>query len=391
MKTNTTTSTIVFDPIPFHGGSKVATSAALKQCPETSKLYILTATPNSWSKGLPSAHIQTLSIAAVLLKQTTGIGYWLKQFYLTVSLGLFCARVKMTNKRQPLQLVLASGHGVDMAGYWLSALFAIKITQLIHGPVGKSRLSSYAFRQGHPTFYLPSAKDSLLALNQDGDSLPRNCLPFVNGLDKQDWPTSIEGSFDSTLQIFWAASLLKWKGLSVLDEALQLNHLDQQFRTRICYIQPKNSHQPQSSLPTTLQNCVSMQNPKNLDLIRAQSHLFISTSHQEPFGLSILEALAAGLVVIIPKDGAYWDQQLEHGVDCFKYQANDPFALNLLLGQLLLNRPKLAYVACNGQRHAQRYHAHTCYAPIVDALTSLDTTACRHSSRRALSALRIKS
>jgi hypothetical protein len=390
MKSVKTASTIVFDPIPFHGGSKVATSAALKQCPNSSKFYILTATPNSWAKRLPSAHIQPLSMAAVLLTQTTGIGYWLKQFYLTVYLGLFCARVKLKNKRQPLQLVLASGHGVDMAGYWLSALFAIKITQLIHGPVGKSRLSSYAFSQGHPTFYLPSAKHSLLALNQES-GLPRNCLPFVNGLDKQDWPSSREGSFDSTLQIFWAASLLKWKGLSVLDEALQLNHLDRHFRTRICYIQPKNSHQPQSSLPTTLQNCVSMPNPKNLDLIRAQSHLFISTSHQEPFGLSILEALAAGLVVIIPKDGAYWDQELEHGVNCFKYQANDPFSLNLLLGQLLVNRDKLAHVASNGQRRAQSYHAHTCYAPIVEALTALDSTACRHSNREASSALRAKS
>ncbi|MBF4438182.1 glycosyltransferase, partial [Vibrio anguillarum] len=55
--------------------------------------------------------------------------------------------------------------------------------------------------------------------------------------------------------------------------------------------------------------------------------LFVSTSQQEPFGLSILEALAAGMCVIIPEDNAYWDSLLTHELNCLKYAANDVSSL----------------------------------------------------------------
>ncbi|MGL4418260.1 MAG: glycosyltransferase, partial [Plesiomonas shigelloides] len=108
--------------------------------------------------------------------------------------------------------------------------------------------------------------------------------------------------------------------------------------------------------------------PADLDAIRRSCSVFVSTSEREPFGLSVLEALAAGLCVLIPQDGAFWDQQLEHGVSCIKYRPMDAEDLALQLQTLALSPAQIQAIGLRGQSRAAAFRAEQTYAPVLAQL-----------------------
>jgi len=110
------------------------------------------------------------------------------------------------------------------------------------------------------------------------------------------------------------------------------------------------------------------ESPSNLDEIRRSNSIFISTSKREPFGLSILEALAAGLCVVIPSDGAYWDHRLIHNKNCIKYTPGDASDLAHVLRDLQANPNRLNRIALTGKLVAQQYRASVRYKNIRDVL-----------------------
>ncbi len=366
--TQSNSTVVVYDPIPFHGGSKIATATMLKQLTEEQgealQIQVISADPDSWSTEFMVSH---LTLPAGLAKQTQKLGYWFKQLYLTVILLTFCVRVAWQQRSLSLKVVLASGPAVDMAGYWVSLLTPFSAIQLIHGPVAQSRVAKWAVRQKLPTFYLSSQQQNLEQLFSPFKQLPSNFVAFENGLSSTQWPTERTSNFEQPLSLFWAASLLKWKGLPLLEQALERIKA-QPFTTTICYIQPRNTTAECAALPKNLEACRCYESPTHLDQLRADSHVFISTSHNEPFGLSILEALATGLIVVIPSDGAYWDKQLVNGVNCFKYRSNDAKSLAETLRLIDQHRAALEPIANAAKAMANHYRAKHCYQLIVTAL-----------------------
>jgi glycosyltransferase involved in cell wall biosynthesis len=195
---------------------------------------------------------------------------------------------------------------------------------------------------------------------------------FSNGLPGARWPTE---SVATTVEVFWAASLLKWKGLATLLEALRMTPLDDRPQTQICFIQPKATNLEMGPGPEPIEGVTWHENPACLDRIRSECSIFVSTSHNEPFGLSILESMAAGLAVIIPRDGAYWDLRLNDKSDCLKYMAEDAADLALKIRYLQQNPKQLLDLGRRAKQIALEYRSDRVYAGILQGLTSAGTIA----------------
>ncbi len=381
---------IVFDPIPFEGGSKVATRHMLEVTGKTN-FHILTSDIKSWSQWLDRAPtkkslvlIHSLWCPPFLIKQSSGWYYWVKQIVLMLNIvGLWLkitsqSSFNSTSKRIASlnTLLLISGPGVDFAGYLFSALtrkfFFIKTIQCIHGPVFGSRVVSWCLKQGHQTFYLPSARSSINTLlsNEKDADLPEYFVPFTNGIPESHWPSVRTSNVNklTTLNLFWAASLLKWKGLDLLIQAHHLTSKQTLLSTSVCYIKPQNSYVEQSEAPQLVRDIKWFEEPENLDEIRANCDVFVSTSHSEPFGLSVLESMAAGLLIVIPRDGAYWDKTLTDHQNCVKYAPNDAESLACALVEIAQHRDQYQSIARRGYELAKTYTASRCYQQIKLAL-----------------------
>lgn len=388
---------LIFDPVPFHGGSKVASYEIIRQSLDAGACFtVLTCDPESWQQTSLSDHAQfhlaTFFTPGKLGLATQGWAFWLKQLYFMLLLGLHLLR-----HRGITRLVGISGPGVDMALYGCRLLFRLPVIQFVHGPVSDSRSVGYCLTRADTTFYLdsclPSIKHAIRRFLDNtvhqgcGEALAEFALTqphyvsFTNGLSQQQWPTPCHYQQP---RLFWAASTLRWKGLDHLVAALQQLPDSCDLHSEICFIRPKNIALPQSRAPVNIPNVSWHQQPQDLDQIRARCSLFVSTSTHEPFGLSILESLAAGLCVLIPSDHAYWDTQLTHNVNCIKYTPHCAVSLANAISELLAQPEHLQRIGMAGQRYANRYRAESCYRPIASTLTAPNTPRVSHQPTRQI-------
>ncbi|WDE02996.1 glycosyltransferase family 4 protein [Thalassomonas viridans] len=361
---------LILDAIPFAGGSKVATNHILNTLTQTAIRYtVITKDPKSWPG--KQVHFSPLYQLPGLSECEQGLGYFLRHFLMMLS--VIRARIKYGK----IDLAIApSGPGVDLALYLAKFLVPYPLLQFIHGPVAPSKSIALCLVKAMKVYYLRTARTSIIqALSRimDNDRAQEHLgshkfEEMVNGLPGRYWPSPCR--YDK-VKVFWAASLLRWKGLELLLAAIKSLPLKDRPATDICYIRPKDIRQTVSRAPQTIEKVSWYQSPENLDEIRAGCNIFVSTSIKEPFGLSILEAMAAGHCVLIPADGAYWDQILEHNVNCFKYPPGDSQQLASLLRHLSRDKALLKRIAAKGQQLAQNYRAEQQYLPIKEQITAL--------------------
>lgn len=379
---------LVYDPIPYAGGSKIATAEMLiaaneikedsqnvESIPQSLTFTVLTSDLDSWVPLKKQLDIKIIPLPSwAFLTQPQGYRYWFAQVCLAFLLMVTLIRIPKVS-----YFIGASGPGIDMALYVLNMIVHKPVIQLIHGPVAPSRSIGYCLTSAQKVYYLESTflsissaltryysrqNNSTNAQSKSSDALTSTRFKsFVNGLSDSRWPTLTR---HHSTDVFWAASLLKWKGLETLVDVVE--NMDAPWKTRICYIQPKNTNLGVSQLPNPTDNIHLYHAPANLDEIRAQSGIFVSTSINEPFGLSVLESLAAGLCVVIPEDGAYWDLALQHGVDCLKYNPKDSKSLHHVLRTLTKNRALRDSLSKGSLAIASQYRAKHCYLEICASL-----------------------
>lgn len=361
----------VVDPTAFAGGSKVATENILRLLDsKRMDITVLTADRQSWNwSGLNRVRLyQPKWLAA----REQGIPYFLR--HLLIALNVFVARLRFGR----IEIALgASGPGVDLAIYLARPLLGFRVVQLIHGPVARSRTIGRCLQAADEIHYLESAAASMLAaLSSVGDAPDRLSPPrfrvLENGLPEHTWPSRCQSERPV---VFWAASLLKWKGLETLVDALQRIDAKARPQTHICYIRPRNTALPVSQAPITMDAVNWYEKPARLDELRAAANIFVSTSTNEPFGLSILEAMAAGHCVLIPADGAYWDRVLTDGIDCIKYSPGEAAELATKLLALSKNMDQVKNLGAAAARVARGYRAGIRYAIVKTTLQSRDAAA----------------
>jgi len=360
---------LLIDPIAYCGGSKIATNHMLDGLDESiSRITIVTNDPGSWPAG--SSTRSPLFNPRFLARKEQGIWYFLR--HSLIAMSIFWARLRYGRIDVALG---ASGPGVDLSMYMVKKLLGYKVVQLIHGPVASSRTIGRALLIADRVYYLDSSLASFTRAITSfrpevavSDILSSGRFSaFSNGLPATSWPTE---SIATMPQIFWAASLLKWKGLATLLESLRNLTSENRPQTQICFIRPKTTNMEIGPGPENIEGVTWHENPACLDRIRSECSIFVSTSKNEPFGLSILESMAAGLAIIIPRDGAYWDLRLNEKSDCLKYAAEDPVDLALKIQYLQQNPDAMFKLGRRAKEIAQQYRADRVYAEILQDLTS---------------------
>lgn len=380
---------IMLDGIAYHGGSKVATRNIVAQLSEQGfTVHVLTRDPESWkgSNTIPHGFTEFKCLDT----QENGIAFYLK--HLWISLFVFALVIRCG---RGTSLMGTSGPGVDLAVYFVGYCCGLSIIQFVHGPVAASRTIGRCLMAANLIIYLPSAMDSIkksltmvISPSALKKELSRNAYIIMkNGISEENWPSPSTNDFTKP-HVFWAASLLRWKGVSILSGALSRFDQHQVPYTTLCYINPKSTRHEISRLPLHIFRLHRKENPDNLDDLRSLCNIFVSTAHKEPFGLSILEAMAAGLCIVIPNDGAYWDTILVDGENCIKYRPGDSVDLYAKLNFLKMNIDKAKHLAQASQVIATEYKAAETYKPVISSITRLikDT----NSSRRYLHAGRIE-
>ncbi|PMN70658.1 glycosyltransferase family 4 protein [Enterovibrio norvegicus] len=355
---------VILDPIAFAGGSKVSTKHVLSQLEsQEARVTILTADPETWASS--QAYVAKLHMPKRLEMAEQGLGYFAR--HILIAMQLLWLRLFVGQMHTALG---ASGPGVDLGLYLVKALLGYRLVQMIHGPVATSRTIGRCLNTADNVFYLdatqPSLSDALKAAGHSPDVASHSQFqPFRNGLPKQSWPRQCQ--YDYAV-MFWAASLLKWKGLDTFTAALSQLTPAERPESHVCYIRPKQSNLPTSEAPQTLSKVFWHHAPENLDEIRAGANIFVSTSTKEPFGLSILEAMAAGMCVIIPSDDAFWDRQLTANQHCLKYQPDDVDSLIEAIQTADQNMQQVKAMGQAASTIALQYRADLCFAAICESL-----------------------
>lgn len=358
---------VCIDTIPFAGGSKIATSrmlASLAQDP--THIHVLTTSPSCW-RTTPYTQHRLYEFGALRQAQSGGL-FVLRHALLALQVLWHIIRIR--------KVVLVAGCSLPSNDFALAItkkMSRIEWLQCIHGPVYPSRLNARLLQYVDYLFYLPSALSSLnetLALKDTNmQELSQKTLshPFINGVPLTEYQTN-QAPAHLSMQVLWAASALRWKGLDLFIDALQRFDDTSRPDTHICYIRPTQIDMPVSAVGIPLAQVNWYESPDDLAGIREACQIFVSTSTGEPFGLSILEALASGLCVVIPEDNAFWDMELVDQKHCVKYQPNDPHSLYMVLSQCLANPQTTRDIGAKGREVAQRFDAKTTYAQMHETI-----------------------
>jgi len=367
---------LVIDPTAYAGGSKIATRNILNLLNKDDiRITILASEKHSWDS--PEFNYINLFQFNWLAKKDQGIAFFLRHIVIVINILLIRFR---TGK---IDIALgASGPGVDLAIYLTKRLFNYKTIQLIHGPVACSRTIGRCLKIADEVHYLKSSENTLLSslsrvTETKHNIIPDNFYVMNNGLPEHLWPS--ECNYKKPV-LFWAASLLKWKGIDTLINAIQSITPQLRPETHICYIKPKATSLPVSNAPIEIENVYWYETPGNLDELRSCANIFVSTSQNEPFGLSILESMAAGHCVLIPEDGSYWDNILEDNISCIKYLPGDATDLAYKLTTLSNDIDRIKSLGLAARKIASSYRSETQYAKIKDTLENRSTITPNNQS-----------
>lgn len=361
---------LIYDPVPFRNGSKTVMKTIVSELPSSIDVWVISNDEKSWRDS--NVHFVQLFSPPFLQNKTTGVLYFIKHFIYLFSLISNMMKLKRFRK-----VIGLSGPCVDLSLYLLSELVHIKIIQLIHGGIANSRVTDFGLKRANQIFYLPSTYHSILqglkSQNNDNYTENKKVIPFVNGIIGS---TSKLKENNDQIGFLSAASLLKWKHLELfIDAVSKLNNTYEitykntnKYSARVCYIQPQSDAYLNIYILNKVNNIYRETDLENSNSNSANSSIFISTSKGKPFGLSILESMATGLVIIIPADNAYWDQHLTDGYDCIKYAPNNRESLSKALARLVNDPTLLLKISHQAKLSAQQYYNLHCYSQILKCI-----------------------
>ncbi len=218
--------------------------------------------------------------------------------------------------------------------------------------------------------------DAFVALNHyyadfmaDYLDVPRGRIHVIpHGLNLAGHGTR-HGSGDETFTIGYLARVCPDKGMHNLVAAAELLLADPgvpPFRVRAAgylgeldrpYLETILARVERWNRPAVFRYVGELNRADKIAFLQGLHVMSLPTEYHESKGLSVLEAWANAVPVVVPEHGAF-PEMIERSGGGLLYSPLDPHALAEKLKRLLLNRPEAAELGARGQQAVRReYHA----------------------------------
>ena len=238
---------------------------------------------------------------------TRGAGYMLREFRRAVWL---IDRARRNGP--PTCWINDNGPQINAAGTLAARALRIPMAQYVRGAFYTGRLATWLVALADVTWTVGAEATRCVELAAPGAHLTE-----VGEALGVQMPSPRD---DDARGVLWASSLVTWKGVGLALEAYTRS--ETQAPMQLCYLSAPMAEDA-DALPEPLPPGVhTHHDPPDLDAIRASCHVYVHTSlRPEPFGRSVLEAMAAGLCPIVPDDMS--TTLVEHGHTGLVYRAGD--------------------------------------------------------------------
>ncbi len=287
----------------------------------------------------------------------TGAGYFAREVLRARDLARLCRQLR------PDVLLANNGPAANLSTHLAGWTLHLPVLQYVRGPFWESEVSARALRAAAGVFTV-------------GDECSRQVVKVSGvapeqveeGLDPSRWPTMRRAGARGFL---WNSSLVAWKGLPLLLEAYGSMGVPSPG-LEVCYAPFPPGHPeaivPPSKLPAGV---TAHPAPPDLDAIRARSLVYLHTAQRpEPFGRSLLEAMAAGLCPIVPEAGTP-GRLVRNGENGLTYSPGSLEGLRRAM-RIAASDPELCErLGARAEAEARAYRSELVFQPILQALERL--------------------
>lgn len=110
---------------------------------------------------------------------------------------------------------------------------------------------------------------------------------------------------------------------------------------------------------------------KRLNHLRQSSMIYLSTQPTEALGLSILEAMTAGCIPVVPKDGGPWVDILDKKQGEVGFAYENPVEAAEQIDAILRNPPLAEKIAKSAEKFTARYPSHSFDVKLIRTIEAL--------------------
>lgn len=286
-------------------------------------------------------------------ERITGAGYFAREAARALDLVAACRRIR------PDVLLANNGPTANLSTHLAGAWLGIPVAQYVRGPFPPSRLSSRILRRSA----------AVLTVGEECTGSAGLCgivpAQVEEGLDPARWPRRREAGSRDWL---WSSALVAWKGLPLLLEAYATLGTAAPA-LQLCWAGLPAGHPDAVAPPERVPPGVNLRRaPPDLDALRSRCLLYVHTAlRPEPFGRSVLEAMAAGLCPVVPDAGTP-GRLVRHEANGLVYRAGSPTELAATLRRAAADPGLCERLGAQAARDAAAYRSDRVFQPVLAAL-----------------------
>jgi glycosyltransferase involved in cell wall biosynthesis len=283
-----------------------------------------------------------------------GAGYFVREVTRAFDLRTLARRLR------PGVLLANNGPTANLATHVAGWSLGLPVAQYVRGPFPESGLAGRVLRSAAGVF---TVGDECTAMAKAAGC--RGAVQIEEGLDPDRWPASREPLARDWL---WSSALVGWKGLPLLLDAFRaLGGAGP--RLHVCYATLPAGHPDALEPPAHVPPGVALhRSPADLDAVRSRCLVYLHTAlRPEPFGRSLLEAMAAGLCPIVPDAGTPGRlvRHLENGIS---YPAGSASGLELAMRQAASDPALCARLGSRAAVDALAFRSDEVFQPVLAGL-----------------------